>query len=239
VRRCSPSADRWDGLILNPAYGCETHFIVLASTLFEHTGKLGRPWDAHVTICRTGGHWGHESFEMDARHLIAAAVTASISLPAFAQTQPTRPSAYATIPTLPSAFPTSPLSPCYPSFRREYRFGYLNRNRFGYFNPTSPCYSGTIYPSYSAVTPFEFPHGPSLQAALQGASRLNEAQAKLRIEAKGYSNVSGLHKDSHGIWRGEATLKNGKPVEVVLDLQGNIYSKLAPRVYIWIRPLDQ
>jgi hypothetical protein len=169
---------------------------------------------------------------MDARHLIAAAVTASISLPAFAQTQPTRPSAYPTVRTMVSAFPTSPLSPCYGSFRHGH-------HRLGFFNPTSPCYSGTIYPSYSAVTPFELPHGPSLRAALQGAGRLNEAQAKSRIDAKGYSNVSGLHKDSHGIWRGDATLKNGKPVEVVLDLQGNIYSKLAPRVDIWIRPLDQ
>ncbi len=169
---------------------------------------------------------------MDARHLVAAAVTASISLPVFTQTQPTRPSAYPTVRTLFSAFPTSPLSPCHPSFRHGHR-------RFGYFDPNSPCYSGTIFPSYSAVTPFEPPYKASLQAALQGANHLNESQAKLRIEAKGYANVSGLHKDSHGIWRGDATLKDGKLVEVVLDLQGNIYSKVTPRVDIWIRPLDQ
>jgi len=78
-----------------------------------------------------------------------------------------------------------------------------------------------------------------LHAALQGANRLNAAQAKARIEARGYSNVSGLHKDNHGIWRGDATLKDGKPVEVTLDLEGNIYSKLAPRVDIWIRRLGQ
>ena len=175
---------------------------------------------------------GHGSFEMNAWHLVAAAVTATISLPAFTQTQPTRPSAYPTVRTLFSAFPTSPLSPCHPSLRHGHR-------RFGYFDPGSPCYSGTIYPSYTALMPFEPPPRPSLRAALQGASHLNEAQAKLRIEAKGYANVSGLHKDSRGIWRGDATLKNGKPVQVVLDLQGNIYSKLAPRVDIWFRPLDQ
>src|ERR1700747_2370966 len=130
---------------------------------------------------------GRGSLEMDARYLVAAAVTASISLPAFAQTQPTRPSAYATIPTLPSAFPTSPLSPCYPSFRlatesfpgrraataANYSDTRRRHHRLRYFNPTSPFYSGTIYPSYSAVTPFELPPGPSLRAALQGASRLN------------------------------------------------------------------
>ncbi len=166
------------------------------------------------------------------RTLIAAAVMAWISVPAFAQTQPTRPSAYSTVPTLPSAFPTSPLSPCYPSFRHGH-------HRLGYFNRTSPCYSGTIYPSYSAAAPFEFPHRPSLRAVRQGASRLNEAQAQSRIEARGYSNVSGLHKDRHGVWRGDATLKDGRRVEVTLDLQGNIYSKLAPRVDIWIRPFGQ
>jgi hypothetical protein len=184
---------------------------------------------------------------MNVRKLIAAAIAASISLPAFAQTQPTRPSAYATIPTLPSAFPTSPLSPCYPSFGLATESFPVRRaadtrrrhHRLGYFNPTSPCYSGTIYPSYSSVMPFELPHKPSLQAALQGANRLNAAQAKARIEARGYSNVSGLHKDNHGIWRGDATLKDGKPVEVTLDLEGNIYSKLAPRVDIWIRRLGQ
>jgi len=73
----------------------------------------------------------------------------------------------------------------------------------------------------------------------QGASRLNEAQAQSRIEARGYSNVSGLHKDRHGVWRGDATLKDGRRVEVTLDLQGNIYSKVAPWLDIWIRPFRQ
>jgi hypothetical protein len=169
---------------------------------------------------------------VSARKLITVAIAASINLPAFAQTQPTRPSAYPTARTMFSAFATSALSPCYPSF------GYRH-HRLGYFNRTSPCYSGTIYPSYSAVMPFEFPHRQGLQATLQGASRLNEAQAKARIEAKGYSRVSGLHKDSHGIWRGDALLKDGRPVEVILDLEGNIYSKLTLRVDIWIRRLGQ
>jgi hypothetical protein len=172
------------------------------------------------------------AIEMDVRTLIVTAVMASMSVPAFAQTQRTHPSAYPTIRTLFSAFPTSPLSPCYPSTE-------LGHRRFRYFNPNSPCYSGTIYPTYSAVTPFEFPKKPSLQAALQGASRVDETRAKSLIEAKGYSNVSGLHKDPHGIWRGDAIIKDGRRVEVILDLEGNIYSELIPRVNIWIRPLDQ
>ena len=169
--------------------------------------------------------------------LVAAAVAASIAVPAFAQTQPTRPSAYATAPTLSSAWATAPLSPCYPSFRhaRFWNSDFVTHRRQGYFNPTSPCYSGNFYPSYSAVMPFEFPKGRGLQAATEGAEKLNEDQAKLRIERKGYSEVAGLQKDSHGIWRGEAIMKDGRPVDVILDLDGNIYSVLS-LLYIRILP---
>jgi hypothetical protein len=55
----------------------------------------------------------------------------------------------------------------------------------------------------------------------------DEAQAKSRIEAKGYLNVSGLQKNDRGIWRGHAILKDGRPVTVIIDLEGNIYSELS------------
>ena len=145
---------------------------------------------------------------MDMRKVIAAAVAVSIIGPAFAQTQPTRPTAYATFPTMPSAFPTAALSPCYP---------------YSSFNPTSSCYSGTSYPSYSAMEPFEFPKMENRRTS-PGAASLGEDQVKSRIEGKGYSNVSGLQKDNHGIWRGKAIMKDGSPVAVILDLEGNIYS---------------
>jgi hypothetical protein len=157
----------------------------------------------------------------DMRILIVVAVATSIFGPACAQTQPTRPSAYATVPTMRSAFPTAPINPCY---------------RGSSFNPTSPCYSGTMYPSYSAVEPFEFPKKTSPEATLPGANSLDEGQAKSQIEAKGYSNVSGLQKDNHGIWRGKGTMEDGRSVAVILDLQGNIYSELSPS--ITIRPFD-
>ena len=102
------------------------------------------------------------------------------------------------------------------------------------FNPTSPCYSGTPYPSYSAIEPFEFPN-PTNRPALPGSESLDEDQAKLRIEAKGYLNVSSLEKDKRGIWRGKATMKDGRPVNVTLDLEGNIYSELS-WLYIRIEP---
>jgi hypothetical protein len=149
---------------------------------------------------------------MDMRIFIVAAVAASITGSAFAQTQATRPSAYATSPTMHSAFATAAINPCYPNAS---------------FNPTSPCYTGTAYPSYSAIETFEFPNRTNREA-LPGSDSLNEDQTKLRIEAKGYSNVSGLQKDNRGIWRGKATLKDGRSVAVILDLEGNIYSEWYP-----------
>jgi hypothetical protein len=65
-------------------------------------------------------------------------------------------------------------------------------------------------------------------ALLLGADSLNEQEATSRIEAKGYSNVSVLKKDNHGIWRGKANMKDGRSVAIILDLQGNIYSELRP-----------
>jgi hypothetical protein len=137
------------------------------------------------------------------RYLIAVVIAALVGALSFAQTQPTRPSAYATVPTMPSAFATNPLSPCYPSFRDRPLFGDYRVRRDGYFDPTSSCYSGTIYPSYSAVPPFEFPRSQEFKPNLQGANSLNETQAQQRIEARGYSKVSGLKKDNRGIWRAD------------------------------------
>jgi hypothetical protein len=148
---------------------------------------------------------------MAMRILIMAAVAASIAGPAFAQTQATAPSGYATLPTQTSAFATSALSPCYPSL-----------------NPANSCYSGNQYPYYSAITPIEFPTTAKRKVALLGADDLTEEEAKSRIEAKGYSNISTLQKDPHGIWRGKATMKDGRSVAIILDLQGNIYSELNP-----------
>ena len=48
-----------------------------------------------------------------------------------------------------------------------------------------------------------------------------EDQAKSQIEAKGYSSVTGLRRDAKGIWSGKA-VKDGIPVNVTLDLSGNV-----------------
>lgn len=54
-----------------------------------------------------------------------------------------------------------------------------------------------------------------------GANSFTEGQAKSRIEAAGFTNVSDLQKDDQGIWRGRAQ-RGGQQVSVALDFQGNV-----------------
>jgi len=65
------------------------------------------------------------------------------------------------------------------------------------------------------------PDSKTAAAPVAGANSFTETQARSRIEAHGYTNVSVLTKDNESIWRGRAT-KNGTPVNVALDYQGNI-----------------
>ena len=57
-----------------------------------------------------------------------------------------------------------------------------------------------------------------------GANSFTEGQARSRIEASGFNEVSGLQKDGDGVWRGKAK-KDGKNVEVSLDFQGNVVAR--------------
>jgi hypothetical protein len=159
------------------------------------------------------------------RTIVATTILVSMIAPALAQTQPTHPSAYPTFRTLQLAWATAPLNPCY---WRGHRHG-----RSLSFNPSSPCYTGTPYLDYSAIEPFQFPE--TNRHTLPGSASLNEDQAKLSIEAKGYLNISRLEKDARGIWRGKATMKDGRSVDVTLDLEGNIYSEPST-LYIRIEP---
>jgi hypothetical protein len=65
------------------------------------------------------------------------------------------------------------------------------------------------------------PDSKTAAAPVAGKNSFTEAQARSRIEAHGYTNVSGLKKDDNSIWRGKAT-KGGTSVDVALDYQGNI-----------------
>jgi len=65
---------------------------------------------------------------------------------------------------------------------------------------------------------------PDPGAPLKGANSFTESQAKDRIVAAGYTDVSALTKDDGGIWRGRA--KNaGQSLEVTVDYKGNVISQ--------------
>lgn len=159
-------------------------------------------------------------FNKRAKMRAILAATAALSLIAdcaFGQTTRTNPSASSTSKTIPSSSSTSPNSPCSST------------------NPTSPCYSANAprNPCYSAAAPNEpcsttttpnsqtstSPPAPTTPQATVHA--FTKDQAMSQIEAKGYSNVSGLRKDAEGIWRGKAE-KDGLPVNVTLDVKGNV-----------------
>lgn len=78
--------------------------------------------------------------------------------------------------------------------------------------PTAPGPTPTMPPARSA---------PDAGAPLPGANSFTESQAKSRIEQLGYTNVTGLAKDSEGVWRGTA-MKDGRSQNVAIDFRGNI-----------------
>ena len=61
----------------------------------------------------------------------------------------------------------------------------------------------------------------AVDAPVKGRNSFTEGEAKSRIEAKGFTDVTKLVKDDAGVWRGQA-MKNGTPVDVSLDYQGNV-----------------
>jgi hypothetical protein len=77
--------------------------------------------------------------------------------------------------------------------------------------------------SASAQTTRSSPTDPSATPLSRSspASGFTEGHAKSRFEARGYSNVGGLHRDTFGIWHGTAT-RNGKTFKLSLDVEGNV-----------------
>lgn len=58
-------------------------------------------------------------------------------------------------------------------------------------------------------------------APLPGANSFTEGQAKSRLEANGYTDVTDLKKDDNGVWKGSA-MNAGAKVSVSVDYRGNI-----------------
>ena len=57
-----------------------------------------------------------------------------------------------------------------------------------------------------------------------GANSFTEGQARSRIEAAGFSNVTELQKDDQGIWRGRGT-REGRQTGVALDFTGAVTTR--------------
>jgi hypothetical protein len=69
-------------------------------------------------------------------------------------------------------------------------------------------------------SPPTLPSAP-LSRSIGPATRYTEGDAKSLFEARGYSNVHGLHSDAFGIWHGTAT-RNGKTFNLSLDVEGKV-----------------
>ena len=61
-------------------------------------------------------------------------------------------------------------------------------------------------------------------APKSGANSFTEEQARTRIEGTGVTGVSGLMKDTNGVWMGTG-MQGGKSVKVELDYKGNVVVK--------------
>jgi len=65
--------------------------------------------------------------------------------------------------------------------------------------------------------------GNNAAQPVAGANSFTEGEAKSRIEARGFANVTELNKDDQGVWRGKA-MRDGMSVDVALDFQGNVFA---------------
>jgi hypothetical protein len=88
--------------------------------------------------------------------------------------------------------------------------------------PAAMAPSNSALPPPAASTGHTSPQ--TAAAPLAGANSVTEAEIRSRLEAHGYSNISGLQKDAQSIWRGTAT-KNGQSIGVAVDYQGNIVTQ--------------
>ncbi|HET7084679.1 MAG TPA: hypothetical protein VFI23_07915 [Rhizomicrobium sp.] len=64
-------------------------------------------------------------------------------------------------------------------------------------------------------------HENNSSTPVKGANSFTRTEAKMQIEAKGYTHVARLTKGKDGVWRGTAQ-KDGQKGPVSVDYQGNV-----------------
>ena len=80
---------------------------------------------------------------------------------------------------------------------------------------TMPAQNGPQNPAVKGM------HDNNSSTPVNGANSFTRSEAISQIQAKGYTQITGLKKGSDGVWRGTAT-KDGKSGPVSVDYQGNV-----------------
>lgn len=83
----------------------------------------------------------------------------------------------------------------------------------------SPGAASGLPPPPTAQAGADLPPG-----AATGPAPFDETQARSRIEAKGFTNVTGLARREDGLWTGKA-IEGGTTHEVALDREGKVFSR--------------
>lgn len=65
------------------------------------------------------------------------------------------------------------------------------------------------------------PHSAVGERLEAGSNSFSEAQVRKKFEEMGFGEVTDLHKDEQGIWRGKA-MHAGKPLSIGMDYKGNV-----------------
>jgi hypothetical protein len=85
---------------------------------------------------------------------------------------------------------------------------------------TTPSNGGTAAASGNSNQAVATTHANAPMPA-RGANSFTMGEAQSRIAKNGFTNVTGLAKDTDGVWRGHAD-KDGTNVAVWLDYKGNV-----------------
>ncbi len=163
-----------------------------------------------------------------------ALATVVLGAPAIAQTTTTSP---ATTPvTPPTASPNGPAMGMNPGVGRPTS---ITPGNTGTMPPaTTGAAVGTTVPGVTTNTPAQRSQDntntatqpavttsnankKTAAAPVKGSNSFTMNEARRRIEAGGFTQVTGLKKDRDGIWRGTG-MRSGAPVPVYCDYQGNV-----------------
>lgn len=89
-------------------------------------------------------------------------------------------------------------------------------------NPGAPSLPGATQPGNPTQPGALNPSGAQTQSGVQTSNQFGtEAQARSKIEADGFSNLTDLRKETDGRWTARAT-KAGKTSRITLDANGRI-----------------